>query len=279
VGVRAPAKVNVGLRVFGMRPDGYHQIWTILQEIDLADEILLWESPDLSLMVTPELPNIPTDESNLVIKAANILRQQTGCRQGVRIHLRKNIPAGAGLGGGSSDAAAVLRGLNLLWGLNLDNDTLSSMAAKLGSDVPFFLRGGCCEATGRGEILQQIPPMIRGPVVLICPEISVSTSWAYKNIEKYHLTKGIENIIFQNYIAKQLSDPAVASCFINDFEPLVFNFHPSLKTLKQAILESGAYYASLSGSGSAIYGVFESHAAASKASQKIKTQGQVFVLK
>ncbi|MCX6639017.1 MAG: 4-(cytidine 5'-diphospho)-2-C-methyl-D-erythritol kinase [bacterium] len=276
--MRAPAKVNIGLRVLGVRPDGYHEIWTILQEIDLADEILLWESPDLSLLVTPELPDVPSDESNLVIKAARILRQATACRIGAKIHLRKNIPAGAGLGGGSSDAAAVLRGLNLLWGTKLTNAELAELASQIGSDVPFFIRGGCCLATGRGAILQSIESRIHDPVVLLCPDIGISTAWAYKNIEKYRLTTQFENITFHDYIEKHLSDPAAPSCFINDFEPLVFDFHPSLKSLKEALLQNGAYYASLSGTGSSLFGVFSSYSAASLASQGIKLNGKVFLL-
>ncbi|MFH1862114.1 MAG: 4-(cytidine 5'-diphospho)-2-C-methyl-D-erythritol kinase, partial [bacterium] len=143
----AKAKVNVGLRILGQRPDGYHEIWSILQEINLTDEIWMQDASDLSFSLTCNQKKLPTDDQNLCIRAAKLLHQVTGYPRGVALRLVKRIPIGAGLGGGSSDAAAVLKGLNELWQLSLSQDELLELASQLGSDVPFFIMGSCCVAT------------------------------------------------------------------------------------------------------------------------------------
>lgn len=276
--VKAPAKINIGLHIMGLRPDGYHEIRTILQQIALSDEILLWDAPDFSLSLTCTLPDLPTDERNLCIRAAGLLRRKTGCRRGVRLHLRKNIPLGAGLGGGSSDAAVTLKTLNDRWKTGLDKVALKELAVELGSDVPFFLEGGCCIASGRGELLERIDPLIDSPIVLVCPDISVSTGWAYKNIENYRLTSKRENIIFRNCFKWNFSDPMVRNALTNDFEPLLYAHYPTLSAIKQALLDCGAFYASLSGSGSSLYGVFDSLENARRAAQQLSAHGRIFLL-
>ena len=276
--VKAPAKINVGLHILGVRPDGYHEIWTILQQINLADELLLLDTPDFSLSLTCNRPDIPVNEDNLCLKAARLLQRETGCRKGVKIHLHKNIPVGAGLGGGSSDAAATLTALNQMWGTGLGKAKLRTLAEKLGSDVPFFLEGGCCIASGRGEVLKKIDRVIKNPMVLVCPNIQISTSWAYKNIKNYRLTSKKENIIFQSSFKKDISDPQIRNILSNDFETPVFEHYPTLKEIKETLLECGAYYASLSGSGSSVYAAFYSSEEARTASQRIHVEGSVHYL-
>jgi 4-diphosphocytidyl-2-C-methyl-D-erythritol kinase len=276
--VKAPAKVNVGLWILGRRDDGYHEIWTILQQIPLTDEIALQAAPDLSLSVRGTDVQVPQDHTNLCLMAACLLQETTGSTKGARIDLKKVIPVGAGLGGGSSDAAATLVGLNQLWNAGLSNPDLESLAVRLGSDVPFFIRGNCCVATGRGEILQTRDQVITDPVVLVCPDVKISTMWAYKNLKKYNLTSERESIIFQSSFRGNLSDPAIKSLLTNDFETLVFDQFPSLCELKTALLDASSYYASLSGSRSSVFGVFQSLDESRKALVRLPVKERVYLL-
>ncbi|MBU0517558.1 4-(cytidine 5'-diphospho)-2-C-methyl-D-erythritol kinase [bacterium] len=267
----------MGLKVLNRRLDGYHEIWTILHQIDLHDRLLMWEDPDFSFCVTTDLPDIPEDESNLCVKAARLLRRVTGCAKGVRLRLEKNIPSGAGLGGGSSDAAAALLGLNHLWQLNLSRGRLLELAASLGSDVPFFILGGVCVGAGRGEILTPVDQQIEDPIVLVCPDVHVSTAWAYKNIENYRLTNIIESIIFVDSLPQNIFSEPVIETLSNDFERVVFKRHPTLSNIKGLLNDFGAYYASMSGSGSSLYGIFKTREKAQTAAAKLESFGRVFL--
>ncbi len=250
-----------------------------MQEINLYDTIILRPAPDFSISMTCDDSDLPTDESNLCVRAAQILREAAREGEyGVRIHLIKRIPTGAGLGGGSSDAAAVLKGLNEFWKLNLQPFELRKYAAHLGSDVPFFILGGCCSVAGRGEILRRRPPIIQNPLLLIAPKIRISTKWAYKNIKTYHLTSKRENIIFNGSKSDILANPAMRRFLTNDFEPLVFQHYPQLGEIKELLLRSGAFFASLSGSGSSVYGVFENIASAKQAIENIQVEGASYLL-
>ena len=271
--MKAHAKINVGLRIGGVRADGFHEIWSILQEIELCDEITLREAPDLLLSVSGGPPDLPADENNLCLKAARLLKAEFKLQRGAHIHLQKKVPMGAGLGGGSSDAAAVLKGLNLLWNLGLEVEELLRLSAQLGSDVPFFVLGGSCVAQGRGERLTPITPLIQDPLLLLTPGIAISTAWAYKNITNYSLTQGWQNI---NLV--DLKKEAFSEILPNDFEPLVFKHHPVLWALKDQLRRAGAYYASLSGSGSSLYGVFHSEENAHRACESIQMEGQKYLL-
>lgn len=271
--MKAHAKINVGLRIGGVRADGFHEIWSVLQEIELYDEITLREAPDLLLRVSGGPPDLPADENNLCLKAARLLQTEFKPHRGAHVHLQKRVPMGAGLGGGSSDAAAVLKGLNLLWDLKLEVEELLPLAAQLGSDVPFFVLGGCCIAQGRGELLTPIPPLIRAPLLLLAPGVAISTAWAYKNIANYSLTRR-----FQNINLMDLKKEAFSEIFSNDFEPLVFKHHPVLGALKDQLMRAGAYYASLSGSGSSLYGAFHSEDSARRAFEGIQMEGHKYLL-
>ena len=180
--VEAPAKINLHLEVLGLRADGFHELAMVMQSIDLVDELVLQPSADGAISLSCDKPGLPTDGSNLIVKAAELLKVRAGLPElGARIELRKRIPVGAGLAGGSSDAAAALVGLNILWGLEFSPTELQSMAARLGSDVPFCLPGGTQLCFGRGERLEALVPACPALAVLLIkhPDASVSTPWAY----------------------------------------------------------------------------------------------------
>jgi 4-diphosphocytidyl-2-C-methyl-D-erythritol kinase len=237
--VRSYAKINWSLRVTGRRGDGFHDLETLFQTISLHDDLIFHESDALSL--TCDDPSVPADESNLVWRAAQALGSPP-----VAIELRKRIPSGGGLGGGSSNAAATLVTLNEMF--SLQRDDLPQIALELGSDVPFFLTGGTAYATGRGEVLTPMPPMKGIPLLLLLPKERVLTRDAFSRITRYSPPLGAEAYrTFEN--------------FTNDFEEPVFELLPQLRDLKRRMLETGAYWAGMSGSGSTIAGAFETAAA------------------
>ncbi|MFH0834687.1 MAG: 4-(cytidine 5'-diphospho)-2-C-methyl-D-erythritol kinase, partial [Patescibacteria group bacterium] len=182
--VRAFAKINLGLRILAKRADGFHEIETIFARIGLADELELRAREDSKIIVTTENAEIPTRE-NLVFRAAWLLQKFVPGSPGVEISLRKKIPLGAGLGGGSADAAAVLRNLPRIWGAKIPREKLKKIAAELGSDVPFFLEKTACRARGRGEILEPIvlPKKFPREIIVVVPPVAIATAWAYGKIK------------------------------------------------------------------------------------------------
>jgi len=181
VKIKTPAKINLLLHVKGKREDGYHDIVTVMQAIDLYDELLIEKADNLELICTS--PDIPSDEKNLVYKAAVKLREFTGINEGARISLKKNIPVAAGLGGGSSDAAAALSGLNRLWGLGLTVETLCGLGREIGSDIPFFLGGPTAAGYGRGDELIRLSNETDYWYLLVNPGIMISTAWVYSQVD------------------------------------------------------------------------------------------------
>jgi len=250
----AYAKVNLGLRVLGRREDGYHELETIFQEISVRDVLTIAVQPE-GITIGCSDPVIPVDEGNLAWRAADLLRRSAGIGLGCNIQIKKNIPTGAGLGGGSSDAAATLKALNREWGLHWPLERLLPLAAELGSDVPFFLRGGCALGRGRGEILQPLAIPQGWWGVLVYPNLTISTRWVYENAN-FDLTKSLKNSKFYSLtgFADKLSDWDIH--LVNDLEPVVFNKYPYLKKLVDGFKRAGAFYARMSGSGSAIFGLF-----------------------
>ena len=185
--VTAPAKVNLHLEVLGLRSDGFHELAMVMQSIDLADSLHFTNTADAQITLDCDDSSLSTGADNLVLKAAELLRARSGFNElGVSMHLEKRIPIGAGLAGGSSDGAAALVGLNALWGLGYTAETLESMAAELGSDVPFCVAGGTQLCFGRGELLEPVPPTSEGLAVLLVkdPLVSVSTPWAYQRCKE-----------------------------------------------------------------------------------------------
>jgi 4-diphosphocytidyl-2-C-methyl-D-erythritol kinase len=257
---RAYAKINLGLRILERRPDGFHNIETVFHRIALHDELNL--EPAGSIEVTSSLPTAPGGEANICYGAARLLQERLGVRTGARISIQKAIPVGAGLGGGSADAALVLRELPRLWGLDVPETTLRDLALQLGSDVPYFLGSGSALARGRGEQLSYTRVEIPYTILLCSPDIHVSTAWAYRGVA----ASGARDLPDLLVILRQgLEDPALLRrSLINDFEPTVFASYPEIQRVKETMLDSGAVYASMSGSGSSVFGLF---AAAEDAAQ------------
>ncbi|MEE9584002.1 MAG: 4-(cytidine 5'-diphospho)-2-C-methyl-D-erythritol kinase [Candidatus Brocadiales bacterium] len=269
----APAKINLFLEVLGKRPDGYHELETVMQEIDLADTLRLEVTDrDQDIELTCTEPDIPCDQDNLVWKAARIFQKETGIKSGVRVHLIKRIPVAAGLGGGSSDAATVLKGLNTLCNTDLSETRLMDMAARLGSDVPFFVKGGTALCKGRGEIVTPLEVKHRFSYILLYPNIRVSTAKVYNNL-KIDLTREKKDV---NFIVKALLSDSADSLNIslfNRLEEVALELYPELRRFKgllESYLSDGVL---LSGSGSAIYGHCENQREANNIKEALGKRG------
>lgn len=278
----APAKVNLGLRVLGRRPDGYHELQTVYQTISLADEVEVSVEAFGSSAVDLHCERKDLEnKANLAWRAATQLLSRLGIQAQVRIRLRKRIPIAAGLGGGSSDAAAVLLALAELLPEPPPHADLMAIASSLGSDVPFFLDGGAAIGTGRGTELSPLPDLPATPVVLVLPGIEVSTSWAYRALSEWRVTEltqttetGTMERLFSDL--GRLGTGAVESLsglMINDFESVVFQRFPALAAIKRQLLACGARPALMSGSGSTMFGIFESNRAARNAVARLEASG------
>jgi 4-diphosphocytidyl-2-C-methyl-D-erythritol kinase len=254
--VPAFAKINLGLRILGKRPDGYHELETLFLQIELADYLHFEKTAGSHLELTCDKPELPVDASNLCHRAHALIGAAAQRQLGVRLHLEKHIPAGAGLGGGSSDAAITLIALNRLFELNLSNDTLYHLATQLGSDVPFFLAGGLCWGRGRGEILAPSATLPDFWVLLVVPLIEVSTAWAYQNYNKLGLTNKQKSRKLPSLSIVQLTDQDCMAVCQNDLEAAVFEKYEELGFIKAQLQQSGAFVASMTGSGSAMFGLF-----------------------
>jgi 4-diphosphocytidyl-2-C-methyl-D-erythritol kinase len=248
--VRSYAKINWALRITGKRPDGYHDLETLFQQISLHDEISFEKATRLSL--TCDDPAVPADDTNLVIRAAQALKAPP-----VAIELRKKIPAGGGLGGGSSNAAATLVALNDMFAMNTSPERLAAIALELGSDVPFFLMGGTAYATGRGEVLTPMPAVKDIPLIVVVPPERVSTMEAFRRVSRYSQPLGLDR-----FRAMANDDFLKRRSFLtNDFEESVFALVPAVGLMKRRLLDVGADWAAMSGSGSCVVGAFETVAA------------------
>jgi 4-diphosphocytidyl-2-C-methyl-D-erythritol kinase len=256
--VLAPAKINLSLLIAGKRPDGFHEIETIMAKIDWYDEILIQPGRQAGIELTCRGPNwAPTGEDNLVYRAAENLLERCGMSPDVKIALTKNIPAGTGLGSASSDAAATLIGINNYFKLDLDQKNLFESAAKLGSDVAFFLGGPLAFCTGKGEKVKKIDEIFNFIALLILPDVSVSTKKVYDNYRhNRHLYKKL-NIRIKNYLLKNRIDLAVKMC-TNMLAESCFDLDESLAELKKTIESLGIRPCCLSGSGSAMFCIIES---------------------
>ncbi len=245
------AKINLCLYVLRKRRDGYHQIYTVMQAVDLYDRLSLYKIPK-GIIIQTNNPQLPTDRRNLVYKASEIFFNQTGIDQGVRIKIQKRIPLSSGLGGGSSNAAFTLMGLNKLFNTNLSQRKLVEMAKHIGSDVPFFLSSGQALATGRGEKIREIRLPRDYWIVLINPGIKISTSRAYENF-KIHLTR--KRKLIKIYKSKKSFLDYIAG-WKNELEKTSEKKYPQLKKLREKLTQIGAIKTSMSGSGPTVYGIF-----------------------
>jgi 4-diphosphocytidyl-2-C-methyl-D-erythritol kinase len=246
--------VNLVLELLGRRTDGYHEIATVMQAVDLSDRIVLEAAESLELRTTA--PGIPTDASNLALAAALRLREAAGIERGARITLDKRIPIAAGLGGGSTDAAAVLLGLNRLWGLRWPLDRLAEVAVTLGMDVPFFLRGGVAFATGRGEKLDRMRGVALA-LVLVNPRYPSSTAEAYGRTTPAMYSDGRRARAVMSALATRRAE-RVAGTLYNGLEAAAAPVQPQIGQMKAALLAAGALGALMSGSGPTVFGIARS---------------------
>jgi len=274
--LQSKAKVNLFLDIISKRDDGYHSINTVYQLIELSD-FLEFEKTKNKIEIICNLPDVPTDESNIIFKSIMILSNYKDIKNmGVRVRINKNIPMGAGLGGGSSNAAITLIAINQLFNLSLSFNELLDIAQRIGMDVPFHLYGGRCIGTGRGEIVKQIPNGLFD-MVLINTGLQISTKWAYQQVD----WDKVDNHPSIDEFIDKLSDSSVSDInkrLYNAFEQFIFPHYPVLESVKSKLLNEGALAALMSGSGSTIYGIFEDYNKARKAADKFKQKYQyVFV--
>lgn len=262
VRVRCPAKINLGLSILGRRPDGYHEIDTFLQAISLEDDLVLALGPPGLDLETSGRP-IPGATPNIIERAWKVLQESGALPRGagIRARLVKRIPVGSGLGGGSSDAAGFLMGAERLLGITIDSEGRHALAARLGSDVPFFLRGGLARATGRGERVRHLCPMDPFWVVLASPATAISTTWAYGQLRN-RLTESSSGTRVLAKAIERRDLNGVASAMGNAFEGVVIPRHPQIADLKRTLASSGALGALLSGSGSTLFAVTRTRLAA-----------------
>ena len=263
----AYAKINLGLSILGKRKDGYHEVSMIMQSVGLCDEVIITEGE--GIQISTNLEGLTCGKDNLAYKAAALLAEKYNITPNVHIILNKKIFMAAGLAGGSSDAAAVLRGLNKYWNLNLGDDTLETLAAELGSDVPFCICGGSAIAKGRGEIIVPLLDMPETIVVLAkLRNLDVSTAWVYKN---YNPGRVVNNPSIEQ-IAEELSKggKAIAPYMGNVLETVTIPANPKIASIKAAMLSAGAYYSMMSGSGPTVFAFAENQEIAEKIVDALK---------
>ena len=268
------AKINIGLNILNKREDGYHNLETIFAPIDISDEIHIHdESRNIEIMTKSK--HIPANEHNICYKAAKKIMDYAGIKSGIIIEIDKNIPVGAGLGGGSSDAAMVLKELIKYFDIKIPGEDLLKIGLELGSDVPYFLGNGIAYAKGRGEILEYFDIEIPYWVLLIYPSLSISTKWAYSAFKEK------DNPIlhnFKNILIENIGEPEkLKSEMSNDFEEIVFNKYAGLLNIKYELYEKGAVYASLSGSGSSLYGFFNNYDNVERAHNLFSSRYKIFI--
>ena len=248
--LQSPAKINIGLNIIRKRDDGFHDLETIFYPL-LLNDILTFEKTE-----EPKLKSNSTEinslQTNLISTAIEFLETIVDRKLNVKIYLEKNIPIGAGLGGGSSNAASTLKALNQLFELNLTYDKLSEIALKLGSDVPFFLDPYPCFASSRGEIRKNIQLSLSQPILIVNPGIHISTKWAFQNLKLTSHKKSLKELCKHSSVTiDDIKDYAT-----NDFENIVFEKYPEIKSIKDKLDASGADFVSMTGTGSTVYGVF-----------------------
>ncbi|MGZ4031171.1 MAG: 4-(cytidine 5'-diphospho)-2-C-methyl-D-erythritol kinase [Tumebacillaceae bacterium] len=260
---KAQAKINLTLDVLHKRPDGYHEVEMVMQTVDLSDHLTFTEWDKDEIVLTCTAPYIPLDERNLVYQAAHLVKRTFGVEKGIRIHIDKRIPVAAGLAGGSSDAAATLRGLNKVWELGQSLDQLAELGAKIGSDVPFCIYGGTAIARGRGEKIEHLPKVCPTWVVLVKPPIAVSTAEVYgrlraDEIEEHPDTAGMVEALVTGDVQQ------ISAKMGNVLEQVTFGMYPEVERIKQQLLKFGAQGALMSGSGPTLFALVERESKATR---------------
>ncbi|HYG08652.1 MAG TPA: 4-(cytidine 5'-diphospho)-2-C-methyl-D-erythritol kinase [Pyrinomonadaceae bacterium] len=272
------AKINLTLRVHGRRADGYHEIETVFQTVTLHDRLTFEAQDDARLELVCDAPGVPCDESNLVHRAGIALRERYGAGRGARVSLEKRIPAGGGLGGGSSNAAVALVGLARLWKIEADRHALAEIGVSLGADVPFFLTGGTALGTGRGTDIHALADVPPKQLLLITPRVRVSTAEAYKSLNAHALTKAVSPVNLTVSRAQAEISGSLHAALSNDFEPVVYRLYPEIERARDALMAAGASGALLSGSGASVFGLFENVWERDRAQARLRVEAgwQVF---
>jgi 4-diphosphocytidyl-2-C-methyl-D-erythritol kinase len=282
--VLAPAKVNLYLRITGRRADGYHLLDSVMVPISLCDEleITVENQPERvaegkpQILVTCDEPTLPTDETNLAYRAAALFCKEAEVSPKILIALRKSIPFGAGLGGGSSDAAAVLKSLNQLFSRRFSEQQLCALAVRLGADVPFFIPCQPARVEGIGEILTSISPLPPRWLVLVVPPFGVSTPWAYHQFDELPTRTEQVSAELQQFAHGQWPP---LSCLVNDLERAVVPTYTAIRDIKEQLVYAGADGALMSGSGSSVFGIFSGEEMAEHAVVSLKERGKTFLVK
>lgn len=267
--LKALAKINLGLDVLGQRENGYHDVRMVMQTIYLYDNVTLTKTQEPGIRLETNLSYLPVDENNLAYKAAKILIDEFDIQEGVQINLDKHIPVAAGMAGGSSNAAAVLVGMNRLFGLGLSQEELMERGVSLGADVPYCVMRGTALAEGIGELLSPLPPLPKCYVLIAKPAISVSTKWVYETLDSKEIVEhpDIDGVLegLENQDIKK-----VAASMGNVLERVTIEKYPIIEKIKDAMKEAGALNAMMSGSGPTVFGIFEDRKVAKEAQQKLK---------
>lgn len=268
--LKANAKINLFLEVLDKRPDGYHNIETIFQSVALHDVIILRKKSSRNLIITCDNAEAPSDNSNLAYKAAKLLAEESGTSYGAEIYIQKHIPVGAGLAGGSTDAAATLVGLNELWGLELSFDDLMKIGGKLGSDVPFCILGGTALGRGRGEELVRLAPLPEIPVVIANPGFQVSTAWAYNSLGNLGLTRARKNANILVGKMQKCDASDIDKELYNVFENIVMEKYPLVRQLRDKLVQMNSLGALMTGSGSSVFALVNDKSSAINICEKLR---------
>ena len=275
IAIRSYAKVNLGLEVLGLREDGYHELRTLFQTIDVHDDLVL-SKREGEITIACDHPLVPTDATNLAVRAADELRRYAGISSGVAIRIRKSIPVGGGLGGGSSNAAAVLLGLDRLWGLGLGPDGLHLLARRLGADVPYFLLGGTALGLARGDEVYPLRQQIRAHLVLVDPGIQVSTARVFARLDASLTPRENSNSIFY-FVSRELEGRGSFRLLRNDLEAAALDEAPALREqagrIRAELEAAGASLSALSGSGASYFGLFDEAGKARRARAALLAHG------
>lgn len=264
--IKSFAKINLGLEVLGKREDGFHEIRTLFQSIDFFDVLDFREIPENKIVLRGTDKHISWGEDNLIYRAALILKERAGLSRGIEIHVKKNIPAGGGLGGGSSNAAVTLYTLNRLWNIGFKQEELSRMGSSLGSDVSYFLRGGLCLGTGRGDQIHAKEDLPWCSCLLLLPDIFISTAEIYQKFGISLTSKGKVSKISRFLDNRNICE------LENDLEEAVFTLYPQIKARKNLINSLGAGLSAVSGTGAAVFGLFPERKKAVNAFEEIKAR-------
>ena len=274
--LQAPAKLNIRLKVTGRRPDGYHELVSIMVPVSLFDNIELEMTPRGRIRLTCQGLSIPDNEENLVYRAAQAFFSRTGSESGLSVKLTKNIPVAAGLGGGSSDAAGTLMALNDMCSNPLTSEELAELGVSLGADIPFFFKNRPCIARGIGEVLEPIEKWPEFWYVIVTPPVKVSTAWVYENLKLKLTTGEYDSIITQ--LGLEWFD--IAEILENDLETVTASHFPVINKIKKSLVDGGAKGALMSGSGPSVFGIFESRNQALSAERHLISRdlGNIFVV-